>query len=93
MSNNKQFEKLEKLLNKINKLQIVDKNMNIFISIMELLENKINDIDYFYEITCLFFKKITKNLDLMVDLKEKIYFILYEENIEFDSDMFISIFD
>jgi hypothetical protein len=93
VSNNKQFEKLEKLLNKINKLQIVDKNLNIFISIMELLENKINDIDYFYEITCLFFKKITKNLDLMVDLKEKIYFILYEENIEFDSDMFISIFD
>jgi len=71
---------------KLNNTKIDLDNLNIFESLITVLDNKINNIDNFLKIILFITKKINKKIDLIKKIKDKIYledFGLYiEDDIE-----------
>jgi hypothetical protein len=70
------LNKLNVLLNKINLINILNMGINdtkIFESFVNILDNKIEDSDKFYEIIHLYIKKLHRKPAIINNLKEKIY--------------------
>jgi hypothetical protein len=58
--------------------------------LISILDNKINNIEKFFEIFLLYLKKINKKTDIIKKSKEKLYLDDFDLYIEDSSDKFIS---
>ena len=76
--------------NKLNNTKIDIDNLYILESLVSILDNKINNIEKFFEIFLLYLKKINKKTDIIKKLKDKIYLEDFNLYIEESSDKFIS---
>ena len=76
--------------NKLNNIKIDIDNLYILESIVVILDNKINNIEQFFDIFSLYLKKINKKADIIKKTKEKIYLEDFDLYIEESSDKFIS---
>jgi hypothetical protein len=76
--------------NKLNNTKIDIDNLCILESLISILDNKINNIEKFFEIFLLYLKKINKKTDIIKKSKEKIYLDDFNLYIEESSDRFIS---
>jgi hypothetical protein len=88
-----ELNKLNVLLNKINLLNILNMGINNtknFESFINFLDNKVEDLDKFYEIIHLLIKKIHKNPSLINNLKEKILLNEIEDKLNEPIEKFIS---
>jgi hypothetical protein len=65
-------------------------NLNILESLISVLDNKINNIEKFFEYFLLYLKKINKKLDLIKKSKEKFYLDELDLYINESSDKFIA---
>jgi len=76
--------------NKLNNTKIDIDNLYILESLISILDNRINNIEKFFEIFLLYLKKINKKTDIIKKSKEKIYLDDFNLYIEESSDRFIS---
>ena len=89
--NNERVNKLDKMLNKINGLQLNLLNIKLFDTSVEILDYKITNIDLFFETICLLLKKMNKHPLLINKLKEKILFIIDQEQDNFSIEKMINL--
>ena len=80
----------ENILNKINFLNFDSNNIDIFYSFIDILDNKVANIDKLCEILILLTKKINKNNTIINNLKKNIYSDEFDEKLEDTSDKFIN---
>lgn len=76
--------------NKLNNIKIDIDNLYILESLIIILDNKINNIDKFFETFLLYLKKINKKTDIIKISKEKTYLEDFNLYIEESSDKFIA---
>jgi hypothetical protein len=76
--------------NKLNNVKIEIDNLYILESFINILDDKINTIENFFEIFLLYLKKINKKPDIIKKSKEKTYLEDFNLYIEESSDKFIS---
>lgn len=84
------IDTLENILNKINFLNFDSNNIDIFYSFIDILDNKVANIDKLCEIIILLTKKINKNNTIINNLKKNIYSDEFDEKLEDTSDKFIN---
>ena len=65
-------------------------NIDIFYSFIDILDNKVANIDKLCEIIILLTKKINKNNTIINNLKKNIYSDEFDEKLEDTSDKFIN---
>ena len=75
---------------KLNSIKIDIDNLNILESLITVLDNKINNIEKFFEYFLLYLKKINKKLDLIKKSKEKFYLDEFDLYINESPDKFIA---
>jgi len=80
----------EMCCNKLNNIKIDIDNLYILESLISILDNKITDIDKFFEIFLLYLKKINKKTDIIKKSKEKTYLEDFNLYIEESTDKFIA---
>jgi hypothetical protein len=80
----------ENCFNKLNNAKVDIDNLYILESVIIILDNKINNIEKFFETFLLYLKKINKNPDIIKKSKEKFFLEEFNLYIEESSDKFIS---
>jgi hypothetical protein len=75
--------------NKLNNIKVDIDNLYILESFIGILDNKINNIEKFFETFLLYLKKINKKTDIIKKSKEKIYLEDFNLYIEESTDKFI----
>jgi len=81
---------LEICCNKLNNTKIEIDNLYVLESLVCILDNKINNIERFFETLILYLKKINKKTDVIKKSKEKTYLEDFNLYIEESSDKFIA---
>ena len=76
--------------NKLNNIKIDIDNLYILESFVGILDNKINNIEKFFETLLLYLKKINKKTDIIKNSKEKTYLEDFNLYIEESPDKFIA---
>ena len=83
------FDNFEICCNKLNNVKIEIDNLYILESFVVILDNKINNVEKFFETFLLYLKKINKKQDIIKKSKEKTYLEDFNLYIEDSTDKFI----
>ena len=79
----------ENCCNKLNNIKVDIDNLYILEYVIIVLDNKITNIEKFFETTLLYLKKVNKNQDIIKITKEKTYLDDFNFYIEESTDKFI----